>query len=137
MSYYTPTGNPASLSRGVSTLIRAEFALIAAGLTQVLSDMGLAAPIQVTAGRALASGDNGRVITCTSASLETFTLGAGLTSGFHCAIVQGGVGQVTVTASVATLVNVDGEYKSAGTGAILAILNTDTNAYSLGGNTAP
>lgn len=93
-------------------------------------------PVEAPAGRILTNADYGRVLNCNAATLQTFTLAAGLTQGFRCAIVQAGVGQVQVDSGSAVLVNVDGHYKSSGAGAVLTVINTSTDAYVLGGNTA-
>ena len=45
MTYYTVTGNPATLSRGSSSLIRAEFTLIQTAFGSVLTDVNLKANI--------------------------------------------------------------------------------------------
>jgi len=44
-TYYTATGNPASISRGASSLIREEYGLIEAGFNSVDTDMQGKAPL--------------------------------------------------------------------------------------------
>lgn len=53
----------------------------------------------------LVSGDSGKVVRCTNASAITVTLPNSLAEGFVCEIIQGGAGQVTLSAASGAAIN--------------------------------
>lgn len=90
----------------------------------------------------LVTADRGKVVECTNASAITVTLPNSLAVGFCCTIVQGGAGQVTLSAaSGATLRNRQSHTKTAGqwSGATLYVrTNSGGSAaeYVLNGDTS-
>ena len=90
----------------------------------------------------LQASDNNKVVTLTNAAAITLTLPNSLSAGFNCIIVQGGAGQVTVTAAAgATRNNRQGHTKLAGqhaSGSVLVTANSNgTSAvYNFSGDTA-
>lgn len=56
-----------------------------------------------TTARTLSTSDNGKTILCTSGSVTTITVPAGLGAGFTVTIIQTGAGQVGFTASSTTI----------------------------------
>lgn len=90
----------------------------------------------------LVAGDTGRTITCTNAGAITVTLPNSLGAGFTCEIIQGGAGQVTLSAAGgATLQNRQSHTKIAGQyGAIRLAVTANSGGsaaiYNLAGDTA-
>jgi len=79
---------------------------------------------------------NGRVIYMINTSSQTITIPAGLSAGFNCTIIQGGVGAVAIT--TAQNVNLNGYLAAktlAGQYAAASILATSSNNYIIYGNT--
>lgn len=90
----------------------------------------------------LVSGDNGKVITLTNASAITLELPNSLPKGFNVLVIQGGAGQVTLSAlSGATLRNRSSHTKMAGQYAQIGLVVTANSGgsaavYNMGGDTA-
>jgi hypothetical protein len=90
-----------------------------------------------TASRTLAAGDNGRVIYFTSNSAVTVDTDTGLGAGFSCVLVQGGTGQITVTAAGGTTVVSYGAFiKTAGQYASVSVLCPVADTFYLNGDLA-
>jgi hypothetical protein len=102
-----------------------------------ITELAPQGPVSVAVGRALTNADHGLVLGCTAATAQTFTIPSGLRSGFNCAIVQLGAGQVTVSAGAgATLNALDASFTSSDQYAALGILNVAADAYLLTGATS-
>jgi hypothetical protein len=90
----------------------------------------------------LVAGDSGKVVELTNASAITLTLPDSLAEGFNCTLVQGGAGQVTLSAAGgATLRNRQSHAKIAGQWGVVALHvrgNSGGSAaeYVFGGDTA-
>lgn len=93
--------------------------------------------VQVISGTTytLLSTDHNQRKRTTSASAVTITVPSGLPDGFECAVVQGGAGQVTFSASGTTINNYSGHTKTAGQYAVVALIGGASNVYELTGNT--
>lgn len=89
----------------------------------------------------LVAGDSGKVVRCTNASAITVTLPNSLGEGFTCEIIQGGAGQVTLSAAGgATLNNRQSHTKIAGQhGAARLVVTSNSGGsaavYNLAGDT--
>jgi hypothetical protein len=86
--------------------------------------------------RTLSASDNGKIIRCTSGSATTITVPTGLDVGFSVTVIQGGVGQVTFSASGTNIRNRQSHTKTAGTYAIVSLIQLATNEFYLAGDTA-
>lgn len=80
--------------------------------------------------------DNGKLLKFTNGSAITVTVPAGLGAGFNCVCVQGGAGQVTFVASVATLTNRQSQLKIAGIWGVVGLFAPAADALVLSGDTA-
>jgi hypothetical protein len=79
---------------------------------------------------------NGRVIYMTNTSSQTITIPFGLSAGFNCTVVQGGVGAVAITTAQNVTLNGYLAAKTlAGQYAAASILATSSNNYIIYGNT--
>ena len=87
-----------------------------------------------TTSRTLSSGDNGKVIYCTSGSATTINCAAGLGAGFSCTIIQGGAGKVTVAANSQTLVSYSSLYSTMGQYAVISLVCPVANTFVAAGN---
>jgi hypothetical protein len=81
----------------------------------------------------LVAADNGKTVTMSNAAASVLTVPSGLPTGFSCAVVQLGAGQVTITASGTTLRNRNG-LKMGGQYAQAGLLFVSTDTYSVGGD---
>ena len=86
--------------------------------------------------RTLADSDNGKVIVCTNGSATTITVPASLATGFAVTVIQTGAGQITFSASSTTINNRQSHTKTAGQHARVGLVQTSSNTYNLGGDTA-
>lgn len=86
--------------------------------------------------RTLAAADNGKIIRCTSGSAVTITVPTGLDVGFSVTVVQEGLGQVTFSASGTNIRNRQNHTKTAGTYAVVSLIQLTTNNFFLAGDTA-
>lgn len=82
----------------------------------------------------LLSTDNGKIVKLTNASAITVTVPAGLTIGFSCQIVQGGAGDVTLSASSTTINSYGSLLTLAGQYASASIFSDATDVFLLAGN---
>lgn len=90
-----------------------------------------------TTARNLSSADNGRVIYFTTSSAVTVTAISGLGAGFGCTLIQGGLGQVTVSAGTGTSVVSYGSFtKTAGQYAAISVLCPVADTFYLNGDLA-
>ena len=88
-----------------------------------------------TTSRTLSAADNGKVIYCTSATAVTIGTAVGLGAGFSCVIIQGGAGQVGISAaSSTTVVSYGSLTRTAGQYAMLTVICPVANAFYLAGN---
>lgn len=86
---------------------------------------------------ALTAADSGRIITTTGSSPSTITVPAGLPLGWGCAVIQGGAGQVTVTAAGGvTLASRQSFTKTAGQYALISLISIGNNKHVLLGDAA-
>jgi hypothetical protein len=85
--------------------------------------------------RTLSASDNGKIIRCTSGSATTITVPTGLDVGFSVTVIQGGLGQVTFSASGTNIRNRQSHTKTAGTYAIVSLIQLATNEFYLAGDT--
>ncbi len=92
----------------------------------------------VTSSRSLTSSDNGKTLTITSVSDMVLTIPAGLPNGFGCAVFQSSTGTAIIgKASGITVFPVTaGHTKTGGQNKIVAIVQVNTNTYSLSGGTS-
>ena len=86
--------------------------------------------------RTLADSDNGKIIVCTNGSATTITVPASLATGFAVTVIQTGAGQITFTASSTTINNRQSHTKTAGQHARVGLVQTSSDTYNLGGDTA-
>jgi len=86
--------------------------------------------------RTLADSDNGKVIVCTNGSATTITVPASLATGFAVTVIQTGAGQITFSASSTTINNRQSHTKTAGQHARVGLVQTSSDTYNLGGDTA-
>lgn len=86
--------------------------------------------------RTLAAADNGKIIRCTSGSAVTITVPTGLDVGFSVTVIQEGLGQVTFSASSTNVRNRQNHTKTAGTYAVVSLIQLTTNNFFLAGDTA-
>jgi hypothetical protein len=87
--------------------------------------------------KTLASGDNGKVIYCTSNSAVTITTAVDLGAGFSCVVIQGGDGQVTIDqGSSTTRVSYGSLFKTAGKYAAINIISPVADTFIVSGQTA-
>tara|TARA_B100001123_G_scaffold9901_1_gene12127 strand:+ start:2877 stop:7730 length:4854 start_codon:yes stop_codon:yes gene_type:complete len=86
--------------------------------------------------RTLAASDNGKVIVCTNGSATTITVPASLDTGFAVTVIQAGAGQITFSASSTTINNRQSHTKTAGQHARVGLVQTSSDTYNLGGDTA-
>lgn len=78
--------------------------------------------------------DNGNIVRITNAAPITLNVPTGLSIGFSCEIIQGGLGDITLT-EVGTTINSYGSLKTiAGRYASASILCDSTNIFTLAGN---
>ncbi len=77
--------------------------------------------VTVSASRALAATDNGKVLEVNSASAITLTVPSSLAATFNCIVCQIGAGQVTIAAGAGASVNAFGGAKTAGQWAELSV----------------
>ena len=89
-----------------------------------------------TTSRTLADSDNGKVIVCTNGSATTITVPASLATGFAVTVIQTGAGQITFSASSTTINNRQSHTKTAGQHARVGLVQTSSDTYNLGGDTA-
>ena len=90
-----------------------------------------------TTTRTLSAADNGKVIYFTSDSAITVNTATGLGAGFSCTVIQGGLGQITVTAASGTSVVSYGSFtKTAGRYAAVSILCPVADTFYLNGDLA-
>ncbi len=81
--------------------------------------------------------DNGKTLVFAAAADVALTVPAGLGTGFQCALVQGGAGQVTVSAGAGAAVsNRQGQTKTAGQYAVMSLLAIAPDNYALAGDGA-
>ena len=95
--------------------------------------------VQTVAGTTytLQTTDSGTVLYFTSGSSITLTVPTGLTARYGVTVIQGGAGQVTLSAAGGvTLLNADSHTKTASQGAILTILFVAANSAVFQGRTA-
>lgn len=107
------------------------FAYIAAALGFVATQGARA----ITGAYTLAAEDNGRTITYTGAG-HTISVPKDLPAGFTCKIVQGGAGAATIAAvalSGVTVASGDNFVKTKAAGAVLEVVQSAANKYSLVG----
>lgn len=124
-------------------------------LSRLLRKLGIrvgANPSSVTASRTLRLDDDKDELYCVSATDITLTIRHDLPAGWETEIIQGGAGKITVVGQVsetandfqgtphdignATVVhNVSGQYKSAGLGARMLLVQVSPNTYVLSGDT--
>ena len=110
-----------------------------ATFSQTTSSVGYAISAVVTesgTSRTLAAGDNGKVIVCTNGSATTITVPASLATGFAVTVIQAGAGQITFSASSTTINNRQSHTKTAGQHARVGLVQTSSDTYNLGGDTA-
>lgn len=85
----------------------------------------------------LQSSDNGKVVVLTNASAIALTVADALPAGFHCVIIQGGAGQVTVSGqSTMNIRNRQSHTKLAGQYAMGSLFIIASNECILGGDTS-
>lgn len=90
-----------------------------------------------TTSRTLSASDNGKVIYFTNSAPITVTTAGGLSVGFTCVLIQGGVSQITVAQGESTtLAGYGNLFKSAGRYAAMTILSPSANTFILMGQTA-
>jgi hypothetical protein len=89
---------------------------------------------EATTSRTLSSGDNGKIIYCTSGSATTITCAAGLGAGFSVTIIQGGAGKVTVAAGGQTLVSYSSLFSTMGQYAVISLVCPVANTFVAAGN---
>lgn len=77
----------------------------------------------------LVDADHGKLVTLTNASAITLTVPASLRADFECALMQGGAGQVTITASSTTINNAESYTKTAKIYAMGGIRQYTTNTF--------
>jgi hypothetical protein len=82
----------------------------------------------------LVAEDLGKVIVLTNAAAISLTIPAGLGGGFHCTLIQGGAGVVTVSASGATVNSYGSLFSTAGQHAAASLVATAANIFTLSGN---
>jgi len=86
----------------------------------------------------LTNAENGKVIFCNSSGRIDITVPSGLTSGFSCRVVQGGVGRVRFVASSTTINGYtsgsDAPNAVIGLHGVADLVPTGTNIYSLHGD---
>jgi hypothetical protein len=81
--------------------------------------------------------DHGRILNFTNGSAVAVSVPKGLRSDFVCGIMQGGAGQVTLSAaSGVTLNEPDGKVATEKRYVMLSLLATTPNVYTLAGRTA-
>jgi hypothetical protein len=98
---------------------------------------GASAASPITTSQTLSASSLGLTLAVNSGSATTVTIPAGLPTGFSCAIVQMGAGQVTVAAGAGvTLNNASSQFKTSGQYATVGILNVGTDSYVLSGSTS-
>ncbi len=96
---------------------------------------GLGAPVEVVAARALASGDEGRVLSVNSANALTLSVPATLPAGFSCVVVQRGAGQVSFAAGAGvTLGQPANAFKTAGRYARADLVCLSAGVFALSGS---
>ena len=87
--------------------------------------------------RTLASADNGKIIYCTAATAVTIGTLVGLGAGFSCVIIQGGAGQVGISAASSTTVVSYGSLTHlAGQYAMVTVICPVANTFYIAGNMA-
>lgn len=84
--------------------------------------------------RTLNAGDNGRIICFTSASPVSVVVPVGLGVGFSCALIQGGAGVVTFSASSGVVLGqVENAFRSGGRHATISLLAIAADSLVLAG----
>ena len=110
-------------------LLRIEAAAYRLASDSILTDSSTA--------RTLTASDKGRVIYFTSASTVTVTTASGLGAGFTCTLIQGGLGQIQITAGASTSVVSDGSFsKTAGQYAAISAMCPVADTFYLSGDLA-
>ena len=90
-----------------------------------------------TTSRTLSATDNGKIIYCTAATAVTITTAVSLGAGFSCVIIQGGAGQVGISAAASTTVVSYGSLThTAGQYAMVTVICPVANTFYLGGSMA-
>lgn len=87
-------------------------------------DKGLTVNAQTGTTYTLLASDNGKMVRISNSSAITLTVPSGLGSGFNCLVVQGGDGQITISASGVTLNNRYSFTKSSGKYGVIGIFAT-------------
>jgi hypothetical protein len=95
--------------------------------------------INETTNFVISGNDNGRIILANSATRITGMIVSGNPTGFNTSIIQIGAGQIFISgsglnASIPVL-SYNNQYRTAGAGATISILNTGNNRYIMYGNT--
>lgn len=109
---------------------------VANGVLSVSASVKPPVNLQTGTSYTLVPADNGKLIKFTNAGAIAVTVPAGLGAGFNCNCIQGGAGQVSFAASVATLTNRQSQLKIAGQWGVVRLFAPVADALVLSGDTA-
>lgn len=84
--------------------------------------------------RVLTDADNGATLVNNGASNYVLSVPVGLASSFGCSIAQNGSGTLALAVAGATVTNRNSYTKTAGAGAIMALVAVGTDAYISSGD---